>query len=300
MSIAPIAVPGRLRTLRVGTLRKRYGRRVALISGIVLLTLIVVSCIVVPLISPYGVDELVAAPFQGPSRAHPFGTDSVGRDVLTRVFAGGRIDLFVAGFATAFSLILGTLVGTLSGLSRRRWIDSLISHVVDAVIAFPVVVLILSLVVLIGPARSIGPMPPGLPATLLSFLIVGWTFYARLARGQALALRDRDYVVAGRLLGYSQRRIIRRHVAPTVIRVNAAYAVGDAIAVVIVVGSLAFLGAGVQAPAAEWGSIMFEGRAFLETSWWISVFPGLALVVTGLSLSLVADALLAGSDGAHR
>jgi peptide/nickel transport system permease protein len=247
----------------------------------------------VPPLWPYSPDTLVGIAYQAPSWSHPFGTDSVGRDLFVRTFAGGRIDLLVAAISIGISLIVGTLIGTLAGSARQRWLDSILMRIVDAVIAFPFIILILALIVLIGPARQIGPAPAGLPATLIAFLIAGWAYYARLARGQALALRDRDYIVAARILGYSNARIVTRHLVPSVVRVTAAYAVGDAILVVIVVASLAFLGAGVQPPTPEWGSIMFEGRGFLQTAWWITVMPGIVLALTGLALSLMADALLA-------
>ena len=137
-------------------------------------------------------------------------------------------------------------------------------------------------------------MPAGLPATVIAFLLVGWAYYARLARAQTLALRRSDHVLAAEILGYSQGRIVVRHLAPGVARVTAAYAVGDAILAVVVIASLAFLGAGVQPPTPEWGNIMYEGRAFIATAWWITVAPGVMLALTGVALSLVADALLSG------
>ena len=274
--------------------RPRVMGRHSLTVGIAMLSTIVILCLVIPVVWPDSPNALVAPPFQSPSMRHPFGTDSVGRDVFVRVFAGGRLDLVVATGVIGVSLVLGTVLGTLSGATTTRGLDALLMRVVDALIAFPFVILILVLVVLIGPARTIGPMPAGLPATVIAFLLVGWAYYARLARAQTLALRGSDHVVAARVLGYSQSRIIARHLAPGVARVTAAYAVGDAILAVVVIASLAFLGAGVQPPTPEWGNIMYEGRAFVATAWWITVAPGLMLAITGVALSLVADALLAG------
>lgn len=279
--------------LGIGYLRRVVGRRASLCAGAVIFGFVTLMCIVIPLVWPYSPEEIVAQPYLAPSWSHLFGTDTVGRDLFVRTFAGGRIDLLVAAISVLSSLAIGTVIGTLSGASHRRWIDSTLMRILDAFIAFPFVILILALVVLIGADREIGPAPAGLPATLIAFLIAGWAYYARLARGQALALRDRDYVVAARVLGYSQARIVIRHLAPSVIRVTAAYAIADAIIIILVVASLVFLGAGVQPPTPEWGSIMYEGRGFLETAWWITVIPGIVLAVTGLGLSLVADALLA-------
>jgi peptide/nickel transport system permease protein len=265
------------------------------VIGLAMLAAICGLCIVVPFVWPDSPDSLVGAPFQSPSARHPFGTDSVGRDVFVRTWAGGRIDLLVATTVVGISLVLGTLLGTLSGAARRRGVDTFLMRLVDALIAFPFVILILVLVVLIGPDRKIGPMPAGLPATVLAFLLVGWAYYARLARAQTLALRQSDHVVAAEILGYSRWRIIARHLTPGVARVTAAYAVGDAILAVVVIASLAFLGAGVQPPTPEWGNIMYEGRAYIATAWWVTVAPGVVLAITGVALSLAADALLSGN-----
>lgn len=281
-------------------LRGTPHRRVGLWAGIALLSLIALGCIFVPIFSSYGTDAIVAPPFESPSWSHPFGTDSVGRDVFVRTWAGGRVDLIIAGLAVGFSLLVGSLVGALAGSTKRGWLDSLLMRIVDAVIAFPFIILILALVVVIGPAREIGPLPAGLPATLIAFFVAGWAYYARLARSETLARRDSDYVVAARLLGYSQPRIVVRHLSRSVLQTTGAYAVGDAILFVVVIASLSFLGAGVQPPTPEWGSIMYEGRSFLETAWWITIAPGVALALTGLALSLIADALLAPPETSGR
>jgi peptide/nickel transport system permease protein len=281
-----------LRSRRRSHIAVRSERGVSFKAGIVVLGLIIIACILIPMVWPYGAYELSDATFQAPSAQHPFGTDSVGRDVFVRTFEGGRLDLMVAGFSVAASLCIGTLVGIVAGSTRRRWTDSILMRLTDAVIAFPFVVLILALVVVFGPTRSLGPLPAGLPATMAAFLVAGWAYYARLARAETLSLRDRDFVVAAELLGYSRRRIIFRHLVRSVIQVTGSYAVADAILFVVVIASLSFLGAGVQPPTAEWGSIMYDGRAYLDTAWWITVMPGIVLALTGLSLSLIADSLL--------
>jgi peptide/nickel transport system permease protein len=274
-------------------IRRVGGARLSLVLGLTLLAGVAAACVVVPLVWPYAPDRLVTLPNQAPSWSHPFGTDAVGRDVFVRTFAGGRIDLIVVAIVQCVSLAIGTTYGILSGSTRRRWIDTTLMRIVDALIAFPFTILILALFVVIGPDKTIGPIPAGLPATVIALLIGGWTYYARLARSQTLALRDRDFIAAANILGYSRPRIVVRHFAPSVIRVNAAYAVGDSIVVVVVLASLSFLGAGVQQPTPEWGNIMFEGRALLQSAWWITVAPGALLLLTGLALSLVADRLLA-------
>jgi peptide/nickel transport system permease protein len=280
------------RPFRISALRKLAGRQFSLWFGVAILAVVILMCVFVPMLSSYGPNEFVGEAFLAPSLDHPFGTDTVGRDVFVRTFAGGRIDLIAAVIAAAFAVTVGTIIGTLSGSSRRRWIDSVLMRVVDAVIAFPLIILLLALVVLIGADKEWGPAPAGLPAAILALMAVQWAIYARLARGQALTLRNSDFVTATRLAGMPESSIVGRHIAPGVSRITLAYAIGDVVLVVVILSSLPFLGAGVQPPAAEWGSIMYEGRGFLRQAWWITVLPGAVLALTGLALSLVADALL--------
>lgn len=265
--------------------------------GLALLGLIVLACIFVPILSPYSSSEIVAAPYEAPSASHPFGTDSVGRDMMVRVFVAGRLDLAIAAITVLAALLIGSVIGTLAGGSKRRWVDTSLMRLVDAMIAFPFLVLVLVLVVIFGPERSLGPLPAGAPAVICGVILGDWAFYARLARGQTLALRERDYVVAARVLGFSQKRIVVRHLLPGVMGTVFAYAVADAILVMITVASLSFVGVGIQPPTPEWGALMFDGRAVLQDAWWITVIPGVMLALTGLGLSLVADALLSRREG---
>lgn len=293
---APIGyqLPAYRRVLVLPYLRRVIGRSPALTAGTVVLAAIAVAVLVVPALDSGAVNRL-GTPFQRPSWSHLFGTDELGRDVFVRTMAAGRIDLGIAVAGVGVSLAIGTLFGILAGISRRTWIGAVLMRIVDAFIAFPFVVLVLVIVVLLGPARSLGPLPAGVPATVIALVASDWAWYARLGRGQTLALRDRDYVVAARLSGFSTFRIIRRELAPAVLRVNTAYAVGDAILFIVATASLAFLGAGVQAPTPEWGAMMFEGQPYLQSAWWITLLPGAILALTGLAFSLIADALLAES-----
>jgi peptide/nickel transport system permease protein len=280
------------RPIRLGVVRRYFGARASMAVGLVLLSVVVLMCIFVPMLWSHDPGEFVAAAFQSPSLAHPFGTDAVGRDVFVRTFAGGRVDLVAAVITAGFALVVGTTIGTFSGATKRRWLDSTLMRIVDAVISFPLLILLLALVVVIGADRSFGPAPAGLAAAMIALMSVQWAIQARIARGQALSLRDSDFVTAARLSGLPQRSIIRRHIAPGVARITAAYAISDVVLVVVILASLPFLGAGVQPPNPEWGSIMYEGRGFLQQAWWITILPGAVLALTGLALSLVADALL--------
>jgi peptide/nickel transport system permease protein len=262
-----------------------------LIAGSVILAAVVAGCVLVPIIDSNSSDALVALPFQHPSLSYPFGTDDVGRDVFVRTFAGGRLDLAIAAVVVGASFAIGTLLGVVTATTRLGWLDRIIVRVIDAFIAFPFVILVLAVIVVIGLGRSLWVLPSGVPAIIVAMIVVDWTVYARLARAEALTLRGRDYVLAARLLGFRQRRIVLRHVLPGVLRVTAAYAISDVVLIVIVTASLSFLGVGVQPPTAEWGSIMFEGRAVLSTAWWVTTAPGAVLATTGLALSVVADGL---------
>ena len=267
-------------------------RRPQLWLGVGIIGVVVLLCLVVPFVSPYSTSAFVAQPFLPPSLVHPFGTDDFGRDVLTRAFAGGRIDLAVATFSVVVSCLAGTITGVLSGATKLRWLDSLLMGFVDAVVAFPFIVLILALVVVFGSTQSFGPLPAGVPSLMVAVLLTDWVIYACLGRAETLSLRQADFIVAAQVVGCSPLRVIVRHLIPNVISVSAAYAVADGILVIIATASLPFLGAGVQPPAPEWGNMMFEGQAFLATSWWITLFPAALLAITGLGVMLTADALL--------
>jgi peptide/nickel transport system permease protein len=249
--------------------------------------------VLVPIVSPYGPNEFVAPPLEGASWSHPFGTDALGRDLFTRTFAAARVDLVVAAVAVTASLLLGSTVGMVVTFARRRWAETLLMRIVDVIIAFPFLVLVLTLVLVFGSTKSWGPLPAGLPALLVGVIVWDWTVYARLARAETRRVRDADYIVAARVIGYPSRRILRRHVMPQVMRPALAYAVADAVIVLITTAGLPFVGAGVQPPTAEWGSMMFEGRTVLQSAWWVVIVPGLALAITGIGLSLLADGMLA-------
>lgn len=287
----------RLRIPTAGVGAKRPG--VAALAGGSLLALIVLACVIVPFLWSYSPEQIVAPALQAPSAAHPFGTDTVGRDVFLRTLAGGRVDLAVIAIAVCLSAAVGSLLGVLAA-SSGRWVDALVMRVVDAIIAFPFMVLVLAIVLLVGTDATVGSLPPGLISLLVAIVVTDWAVYARLARGQTLSLRQRDFITAARVLGYSSPRIVIRHLLPNVISAVGAYMVTDAILAVVTTASLPFLGAGIQPPAPEWGVIMFGGATVLQTAWWVTILPGSVLALTAIALSLLADALLAKIGGALR
>lgn len=282
----------RIRFVRLGWIRRLVGKRAGRTVGATILGVILLMCIFVPIFSPYSVDDFVGTAMQSPSLAHPFGTDIVGRDVFVRTFDGGRLDFVAAIVVVVFNALFGTAIGVIAGAAQHRWVDTVLMRIVDAILSIPAVVLILAIVLVVGSTNEWGPLPAGLPSAMIALMATGWAFYARLARGQALVYRESDFIVASQVAGLSQGAIVIRHIFPGVGRLSISYAVGDAVSVVVLLASLPYLGAGVQPPAPEWGSIMYEGRGFLQEAWWITIFPGVILALTGLGLSFLSDSLL--------
>lgn len=216
-----------------------------------------------------------------PSLAHPFGTDNFGRDVLSRTIWASRIDLQIAVFCTVPPLLFGTVVGALVGYYGGI-ADLLFGRIVDAVITFPFIVLIIAIVAVLG---------PGLINVYIAVGVVGWVFYARLVRAEILVLRQADFAAAGRVMGYGDLRIIFRHLLPNALNGIIVYWMTDMALDILLGSSLGYLGLGAQPPTAEWGVLVADGKNFMETAWWMSVFPGAAIVLCGTGLSLLGDGL---------
>lgn len=281
-------------TLPIETRRRprAESRRWELRIGIGLISSVVLACIFIPLVNMTDPNALVGLPLQAPSAEHPFGTDSVGRDVFIRVFTAGRLDIALAALGVIVPFVGGTVLGTVIGASPNRTLDAVVMRFTDGMIAFPFVVLVLVIVLIVGPDAQIPPLPPGGPSILMAIWLVNWTIYARLARTRAQVLRDEDFVVAARLLGYSRLRIVSRHLLPSVWPTTATYAVADALLVVSLIAALPFLGAGIQPPTPEWGTIMYEGRGVLAQAWWISLSTAAVVLVFGTGVMMVVDSLI--------
>jgi peptide/nickel transport system permease protein len=218
---------------------------------------------------------------QPPSLAHPFGTDNFGRDMLSRVIWAYRLDMQIALFGTLFPILFGCLIGALVGY-YGGWPDVLFGRVVDALITFPFLVLVIAIVAVLG---------PGLINMYIAVGVVGWVFYARLLRAEIRIQKQQDYAAAGKVMGYGDGRIILRHLLPNAITPVLVFWMTDMALVILLGSSLGYLGLGAQPPAAEWGVLIAEGKNFMTTGWWISIFPGLAIVLTGLGFSLVGDGI---------
>jgi peptide/nickel transport system permease protein len=235
-----------------------------------------------PLLSPYDPTELDAQRILSPpSRAHCFGTDRLGRDVLSRIIWGSRISLLVGFIAVGIATSIGVLVGSLAGY-YGRWVDSLIMRFVDLMLCFPTFFLILAVIAFLEP--SIWNIMVVIGAT-------GWMGVARLVRAEFLSLKEREFVLSARALGASDLRIILRHILPNALApvlVSATLGVAGAI---LTESALSFLGIGIQPPTPSWGNILTGGKDNLEIAWWLSFFPGLAILVTVLGYNLLGEGI---------
>ena len=255
---------------------------VSLVLGSVIVLAMLLAAAAPGLLAPYDPASLDYDALQvGPSLAHPFGTDNLGRDVLSRTIWATRIDLQIALFSTVVPLVLGTVVGALVGYYGGI-ADALFGRVVDLVVTFPFLVLVIAIVAVLG---------PGLVNMYIAVSSVGWVFYARLIRSEVLVLRQADFAAAGRVMGYSAPRIIFRHLLPNAATPLIVYWMTDMALDILLGSSLGYLGLGAQPPTAEWGVLVADGKNFMDTAPWITVFPGIAIVLCGTGLSLLGDGL---------
>jgi peptide/nickel transport system permease protein len=215
------------------------------------------------------------------SEGHLLGTDQLGRDVLSRLLHGARTDIFVALGAVVAPFLIGTLIGILAGY-RGGKLDSAVVGVIDVVFAFPVLVLLIALVFVLG---------PGVTTIIVAVTLVDWVVYARLSRTSARRERAMEYVQAARVAGLPSWRVLFRHILPNIVSQSVVYAMSDAVLIILFVTTLGFLGLGVPPPAPDWGTMIAEAQPFFHTNPMLAVVPGVAILLTGLSLSLIADGL---------
>jgi peptide/nickel transport system permease protein len=265
--------------------RARADRRwtnVTLYTGVAIVGVVALAAIFAPLIAPYDPNaQNLLASFESPSWHHLFGTDNLGRDVFSRVVYAGREDFQIAIITTYVPLVTGMLVGAIAGYGGG-WADSLIMRLVDVVIAFPFLILVIAILAITG---------PGVTGLYIAVLAVGWSMYARLTRGEMLVLREQQFMLAAKALGFSRRRIIFRHAMPNLLRPNLVFSMADFVLNILLVASLSYLGLGVQPPTPEWGAMVADGQNFLLNAWWITTLTGLVIVAVGVGLSLIGDGL---------
>ncbi|MCL6551837.1 MAG: ABC transporter permease [Firmicutes bacterium] len=262
--------------------RRFLRHRLALIGGAVALVLTLMAALA-PWLAPYPFDRInLSERWVPPRLSNPFGTDELGRDVLTRIMFAGRVSL-VVGYVTALAIsVVGAVVGALAGF-YGGWLDSVLMRLVDVLIAVPLLPLYLILAALL-PGGGVGRI-------VLIFTAFGWTTVARLVRGQILSLKRQDFVEAGRAMGASEARIILRHLIPNALApviVAATLTVGNAI---LAESGLSYLGLGIQPPTPSWGNMLQRSQEYLLKASWLAVFPGVFIFITVLSFNFLGDGL---------
>jgi peptide/nickel transport system permease protein len=262
--------------------RQRWYRTPTFVAGVSILGSIVLLALLAPVVTWHDpVQQDLLHTLQGPSWSHPLGTDDLGRDVYARLVYGARTDLRVAFLAVLFPFTIGTMIGLLAGYFGH-WIDTLTSWLVNVVVAFPFYVLVIALVFALG---------SGTRNIYIAITIVGWVSYARIVRGEVLVAKRQEYVLAAQAGGLSSARILGRHLLPNVITQAVVFAMSDVVLDILAIVTLGYLGLGVQPPTPDWGRMIADGQTYLTTHWALSTIPGIAVVVTALGLSLIADGL---------
>ncbi len=268
-------------TLVAGAAKKRR-KGLGLWIGVTIVALVVLATVVVR-VGHLGHPDTVnlLSPQESPSLSHLFGTDALGRDVFMRTVYASGLDLEVGLVTTLAPLVIGMLVGLIAGFFGG-WVDAVIMRVIDALLAFPFIVLIVAFVTIFG---------VGLTGAFLGLTIASVPFFARLTRGELLVLREQQFMMAARTLGFSSRRALFKHALPHLIRPNLVYVPSCMLGNILTLAALSYLGLGVQPPTPEWGAIIADGQSYLLTSWWISTLPGLFIVIVGIGLSLTGEGL---------
>lgn len=262
--------------------RAAWWRNPALVAGIVIVGLLILAAILAPVLSRYSpTSQDLTAILQGPSAKHLLGTDQLGRDVWSRLLYGARVDLRVGFIAVLFPFVLGTILGSIAGYFGGLS-DTIVMRLVDIVVAFPFFVLIIALVFVLGPGQQ---------SIWIAITVVGWVSYAKLVRGEILIAKRQEYVTAARVAGFSNSRIMAVHLLPNVISQAVVYAMSDIIQDILAIVTLGYLGLGIPPPTADWGAMIAQGQSFITTHWELSTIPGVAVVITGLGLSLLGDGL---------
>jgi len=247
-----------------------------------MLVLLAVPAILAPWITPYAPGQQnLSATLLPPSRGHWLGTDQLGRDLLTRILYAARTDLSVMVLAQIIPVCTGVFLGMVAGYFGRG-IDAAVTLFTDTVIAFPFYLTVIIVAFLSGSGQR---------GIYVTFALVGWVVYARVVRGLSATFRQQDWIAAARTLGYPDLRILLRHLLPNVLPQAIVVLMTDMAALLVAIVTLGYLGIGIMPPTPDWGTMIADGRPFLSTKWWLSALPGLAVVYTGIALSLIGDGL---------
>lgn len=254
------------------------------LPALIVLGLVVLCAVLAPVLSPFDPNAQDLLTRLSPPEwtgGHLLGTDNLGRDVLSRLIYGARISLFVGLAVALISGTIGAVVGIVAGY-RGGWADRVLMRLADVQLAFPAILLALAVVAFVG---------NGLWVVIIVLGVTNWVSYARVARSSVLSLRERDYVLEARAIGVGPVTIMRRHLLPNVLASLITIAALNVASAIVVESALSFLGLGVPADIPTWGSMLADGQLYLGTSWWIAVFPGLALMLTALSINITGDAI---------
>jgi peptide/nickel transport system permease protein len=281
--------------------RRFRADRVAVVSAVFIVLLILVAVLAHPIVSLLGLPgpnqqntNLLDAFGQptGPTSAHPFGVDPLGRDLVSRVIYGSRVSLEVAFISTGIAVLIGVTVGVLAGYFRG-WVDSLLGRLMDVVLAFPILLLAIGFASAcsLGHGCLGGLITTGQVTLIVVIALSSWPYIGRIVRGQTLSLREKEFVEASRALGASNIRIMTREILPNLTAPIIVYTSLVLPTNVLYEAALSFLGVGVQPPTASWGQMIADASGSFDTTWWYMVFPGVALVLTVLAFNLVGDGL---------
>ncbi len=261
---------------------RRFSRNRLAVSGMAVVVFLALGALLAPIVSPYDPTAInVYKVLSPPSSANLFGTDELGRDVLARMIWGSRVSLKVGFVAVGIAISIGILIGSVAGFYGGR-IDSVLMRFVDIMLAFPTLFLILAVIAILEPSIS---------TIMIIIGLTGWMNVARLVRAEFLTLKERDFIAAARAAGAADARIIFRHILPNALApvfVSATFGIAGAI---LTESGLSFLGLGVQPPDPSWGNILTAGKDNITVAWWLSVFPGIAILITVLSYNLVGEGL---------
>lgn len=281
--------------------RRFRADRVAMASAAFIVLLIVIAIAAPLVVSILGLPgpnvqnpnalDIFGSP-SGPALAHPFGVDTLGRDILSRVIYGARVSLEVGIVGTAIATVIGTVIGLLAGF-YRGWLDTVLMRSVDVFLSFPVLVLGLGIGAACGVRGCLsGVIQPGIGTVIFIIALISFTYIARIVRGQVLSLREKEFIEAARSLGASNRRILFGEILPNLLAPLIVYSTLLIPTNILLEAALSFLGVGIRPPTASWGQMIADATPIFNTAWWYMVFPGAALLLTVLAFNLLGDGLL--------
>ncbi|MBR95203.1 MAG: glutathione ABC transporter permease GsiD [Euryarchaeota archaeon] len=261
---------------------QRFKRKKGAVIGLVVLILLILSALFSDILTPYEFDKINPInALRPPSLEHPMGTDAFGRDQLTRIMHGGKVSLQVGMISVLIGGTFGILMGAIAGFFGG-WIDEIVSRFIDIMLAFPSILLALAVVSVLG---------PDLYNLMIAVGISSIPAFARLVRSAVLSIKENDYIVAARSLGLTRARIVIVHIIPNIFASILVFATLEVATAILAGASLNFLGMGAKPPTPEWGLLLAESRDFFRRAWWLATFPGIAIMVTVISINLLGDGL---------